>query len=108
MRTNVVIDDELIVEALQLSGLPTKKAVVDAALRSFVRLKPQERIRSLRGQLHLEGDLNEMRTARLMAEDSSVRHGDGERLKETEARDTSFSQVLKNFDRSIVHWRIVA
>lgn len=76
MRTNVVIDDELMAEAIQLSGLSTKKAVIDAALRTFVRLKSQENIRSLRGQLHWEGDLSEMRTSRVIAEDSPINYGD--------------------------------
>lgn len=62
MRTNVVIDDKLMAEAMQASGLPTKKAVIEEALRTFVRLKSQGQIRNLRGKLHWEGDLEAMRT----------------------------------------------
>ncbi|MFN2292042.1 MAG: type II toxin-antitoxin system VapB family antitoxin [Anaerolineae bacterium] len=64
MRTNVVIDDELMSEALEATGLKTKKAVIDEALRTLVRLKRQERVRSLRGKLHWEGDLNMLREDR--------------------------------------------
>jgi Arc/MetJ family transcription regulator len=64
MRTNVVIDDELMADALESTGLNTKKAVIEEALRTLVRLKEQERVRSLRGKLQWEGDLNVLREAR--------------------------------------------
>lgn len=64
MRTNVVIDDELLAEAMEYTGLATKKAVIDEALHTLVRLKSQERIRSLRGQLRWEGDLHALRESR--------------------------------------------
>lgn len=61
MRTNVVIDDELLTKAMQMSKLPTKRAVIEAGLQALIRLKAQENIRSLRGKLHWEGDLEAMR-----------------------------------------------
>jgi Arc/MetJ family transcription regulator len=64
MRTNVVIDDDLMAEALESTGLNTKKAVIEEALRTLVRLKKQEKVRSLRGKLRWEGDLNMLREAR--------------------------------------------
>jgi Arc/MetJ family transcription regulator len=65
MRTNVVIDDDLIAEAMSSTGLTTKKAVIEEALRTLIRLKAQQNIRQLRGQLHWEGNLDEMREDRL-------------------------------------------
>jgi Arc/MetJ family transcription regulator len=65
MRTNVVIDDELMADALESTGLNTKKAVIEEALRTLVRLKKQERVRSLRGKLQWEGELNTLREGRL-------------------------------------------
>ncbi|MFN2109664.1 MAG: type II toxin-antitoxin system VapB family antitoxin [Anaerolineae bacterium] len=62
MRTNVVLDQELVDEALALTGLKTKRAVIEEALRTLTRLKRQENIRALRGQLHWEGDLDKLRT----------------------------------------------
>lgn len=62
MRTNIVIDDKLMAEAIELSGLDTKKAVVEEALKLFVQLKRQNEIRKLRGKLQWEGNLEEMRT----------------------------------------------
>jgi len=66
MRTNVVIDDELMAAALESTGLKTKKAVIEKALRTLVRLKAQEQVRSLRGKLQWEGDLSTMREGRFI------------------------------------------
>ena len=64
MRTNIEIDDKLMAEALKLTGLPTKKAVVEEGLRLMVRLRKQARaLKSLKG-LGWEGDLGEMRRGR--------------------------------------------
>jgi len=64
MRTNVVIDDELMAEALASTGLKTKRAVIEQALRTLVQMKAQEKTRSLRGKLQWEGDLDELREGR--------------------------------------------
>jgi Arc/MetJ family transcription regulator len=61
MRTNIVVDDSLMEEALKLTNIKTKKGVVDKALKLLVQVKRQEKIRKLRGKLHWEGDLAEMR-----------------------------------------------
>ena len=49
MRTNIEIDDQIMAEAMKRSGLKTKKAVVDEALRTYVRLRRQGDIRDLAG-----------------------------------------------------------
>ncbi len=61
MRTNIVIDDELMNEAMILSQIKTKKAVVETGLKLLVQIKKQEKIKSLRGKLKWDGDLNAMR-----------------------------------------------
>ena len=61
MRTNIVIDDELMNEAMTLSQIKTKKAVVEVGLKLLVQIKKQEKIKSLRGKLKWDGDLNAMR-----------------------------------------------
>lgn len=61
MRTNIVIDDKLIANAMKVSGAPTKKAAVDEALRLLIRIKGQQDLRSLRGKIKWEGDLDAMR-----------------------------------------------
>jgi Arc/MetJ family transcription regulator len=62
MRTNIVIDDQLIAEAMRLSGATTKRQAVEESLRLMVRLKRQERIRQVRGKARWTGDLDAMRS----------------------------------------------
>lgn len=64
MRTNIVIDDALMKEALAVSENPTKKGTVEEALRLLVKIKHQSAVRDFRGKLHWEGDLNAMRIDR--------------------------------------------
>jgi len=61
MRTNIVVDDNLMAEAIKLTNIKTKKGVVDQALKLLVQVKRQEEIRGLRGKLKWEGSLPEMR-----------------------------------------------
>lgn len=61
MRTNIVIDDQLMTEAQRLTGITTKKGVVEAALKLLVQLKQQETVKAWRGKLQWEGDLESMR-----------------------------------------------
>ncbi len=65
MRTNIVIDDRLIREAMKASGLPTKRAAVEAGLRLLVQVKAQGGIRRLRGRVAWEGNLAAMRASRV-------------------------------------------
>ncbi len=62
MRTNIVIDDTLMEEAIKLTGAKTKKEAVELGLKMLVRIKNQEKIRAYRGKLKWEGDLDEMRS----------------------------------------------
>lgn len=64
MRTNIVIDDELIDKALELTGLPTKRAVVEEGLRALIQLYEQTKVGELYGKLHWEGELNVLREDR--------------------------------------------
>ena len=61
MRTNIVIDDQLMQDSLKVTGLKTKRDVVELGLRTLLRLRQQEEIRRFRGKLHWEGDLDVMR-----------------------------------------------
>jgi Arc/MetJ family transcription regulator len=62
MRTNIVIDDDLMDEALKVSRLKTKKDAVEEGLKLLVQRKKQENIKDLRGKFHWKGDLEDMRT----------------------------------------------
>ena len=66
MRTNIVLDDNLIERAQKLTGIKTKREVVQEALRTLILLREQAELRSLRGKLIWEGNLNEMRQSRTL------------------------------------------
>ncbi|MCZ4339280.1 type II toxin-antitoxin system VapB family antitoxin [Shewanella colwelliana] len=63
MRTNIVIDDDLMADAIKATGLSTKKEVVEQGLKLIIKRNQQQAIRQLRGKLQWEGDLDEMRGA---------------------------------------------
>jgi Arc/MetJ family transcription regulator len=62
MRTNIVIDDALMADALKATGLKTKREAVELGLRTLVSLRHQEDIRRFRGKLSWDGDLEAMRS----------------------------------------------
>jgi Arc/MetJ family transcription regulator len=64
MRTNIVIDEELMEKGIRYTGLKTKKGVVNQALRELIQRKERKEILRLKGKLHWEGDLEEMRRSR--------------------------------------------
>ena len=61
VRTNIEIDEQLIARAMELTGLRTKRAVVDAALRELVEYRSRQQLRQAFGKLPWEGDLDRMR-----------------------------------------------
>jgi Arc/MetJ family transcription regulator len=65
MRTNIVIDDRLMRAALKASGLPTKRAAVEAGLRLLVDVRAQTGIRRLRGKVSWKGNLEKSRASRV-------------------------------------------
>lgn len=64
MRTNIVIDDKLMRDALRATGLKTKREAVEEGLRTLLRLSKQAEIRRLRGRVDWHGDLDAMRSDR--------------------------------------------
>ena len=61
MRTNVIIDDNLMKSAQKATGLKTKKETIEEGLKLLVRLRRQANIKDLRGKLKWSGNLDEMR-----------------------------------------------
>jgi len=51
MRTNIMIDDELIDQAMRISGLSTKKDVVAIALKEFVERRSRKDLADLHGKI---------------------------------------------------------
>lgn len=60
-RTNVVIDEELMEQALRTSGCRTKRAAIESGLRLLVQVNIQQKLRQLKGKITWEGDLEETR-----------------------------------------------
>ncbi len=63
MRTNIVLDDALVQEALSVSGARTKREVVDMALREMVARRRQQQLKSLAGRALIDPgyDVREVR-----------------------------------------------
>jgi Arc/MetJ family transcription regulator len=60
-----MLDDALIERARQLTGIKTKRKVIQEALRTLIQLREQSEIRQLRGKLKWEGNLDEQRKSRM-------------------------------------------
>lgn len=65
MRANIVLDDKLIEKAMRVTGLPTKRAVVEAGLQLLIQVRAQTTVRRLRGKVKWQGNLDEMRASRV-------------------------------------------
>ena len=65
MRTNIDIDGDLMARAQNASGKRTKKATVEEALRTLIRLREQEEILGLAGKVRWHGDLEQSRLGRI-------------------------------------------
>ena len=65
MRTNIVLDDNLIARAQKLTGIKTKREVVHEALRLLILLNEQAEIRTMRGKLPWDGNLDNQRQSRV-------------------------------------------
>lgn len=62
MRTNILIDDDLMSAAMLATGVKSKKEAVELGLKALVRLNRQQSIRQFKGKLKWDGDLDVMRT----------------------------------------------
>ena len=64
VRTNIVLDVNLVEAGLEATGLRTRRELVDFALRELLRHEQQKRLLALKGKVSWEGNLEEMRTGR--------------------------------------------
>ena len=63
-RTNVVLDEKLVEDCQNATGIKTKKALIDYALRELLRHRDQGKILKLKGRIKWEGNLDEWRKSR--------------------------------------------
>jgi Arc/MetJ family transcription regulator len=61
MRTNIVIDEKLMAEALKTTGAKTMREAVELGLKALVMISRQGQVRRLRGKVNWQGDLETMR-----------------------------------------------
>ncbi len=63
-RTNVVLDDNLVEDCIKATGIKTRKAIIDHALRELLRHENQIKILELKGNINWEGNLDKWRQDR--------------------------------------------
>ncbi|MFI3121690.1 MAG: type II toxin-antitoxin system VapB family antitoxin [Methylococcaceae bacterium] len=64
MRTNIIIDDALMADVLKATGVKSKREAVELGLKALLMLKQQEGIKTFKGKLKWDGDLEQMRIDR--------------------------------------------
>ena len=62
MRTNIVLDEKLIKEAMKLANVKTKREAVEIALRHFVHSGKQKRLLDLYASRGVRGDYDYKQT----------------------------------------------
>ena len=63
-KIKVDVDQQLIEQCMELTGLQTKEAVAEFALGELLRKVNQDKILELQGKVNWEGDLSQMRQTR--------------------------------------------
>ncbi len=58
MRTNVVLDDKLVEEAFSVTGVRTKRELIDLALRELIRQRRKRDLTELAGKVRLRDDFD--------------------------------------------------
>jgi Arc/MetJ family transcription regulator len=58
MRTNIVLDDGLVDEALEVTGVRTKKEVVHIALQELVKSRKKKSLTDLAGKIRFRSDFD--------------------------------------------------
>ena len=66
-RTNIVLDDELVSNCMSITGIKTKKSLIDFALKELLRKNKQKQLLKLQGLINWEGNLDEMRKGRFQS-----------------------------------------
>lgn len=61
VRTQVVLNKDIVEQALQITHLKSKRELLDYALRELIRRENQKKLLELKGKIHWEGNLDAMR-----------------------------------------------
>ncbi len=65
MRTNIVIDNNLMREVQKVTGIKTKKEAVENGLHMLINVYKQQELLKYKGKIHLYLNLNESRKSRI-------------------------------------------
>lgn len=63
-RTNVVLDDDLVARCQAVTGIPTRRSLIDHALQELLRHERQKTVLELKGRIAWRGDLSAWRKGR--------------------------------------------
>jgi Arc/MetJ family transcription regulator len=63
-RTNIVIDDTLVADCQQATGIKTRRALINHALQELLRHERQKKVLELKGTIRWQGDLGTWRKRR--------------------------------------------
>ncbi len=64
-RTNIDLEDKLVKEGMRVFKCKTKKELVHLALQELLKREKRKEILQLRGKIQWEGNLEELRKARV-------------------------------------------
>ncbi len=64
--TNIILDDKLIRDCMQATGLNSHEMLFDYALKELLRRESQKKILELKGKICWEGDLDAWRKGRAL------------------------------------------
>jgi len=64
MRTNIVLDDKLVEKGMAITGIKTKKELINYALKSLIDREKMYEILSLKGKANWEGSIEDIRSNR--------------------------------------------
>ncbi len=75
MRTTITIPDEVLVDLMRFTEASTRTEAVNRAIVEWVRRKKIEELRSLRGKLSFDVEIEEMRALDIEEQEGLERHG---------------------------------
>jgi len=63
-RTNVVLDDKLVAQCQAVTGISTRRSLINHALQELLRHEQQKSVLELKGKIAWQGDLKAWRKGR--------------------------------------------
>lgn len=64
-RTNIILNDDLVSEAMKLSKAASKKQMIEEAIQNYIAMIKRRQLAGLRGKVEWVGNLDQMRKGRI-------------------------------------------